>query len=184
MAFGKFYAPNGRVFSVSTVVAGLAIPISTTTAPTVALRNPRNSGVELNLLRFSMGHASGNTVASVVGLQFTNEEDYTVFADSQINPAQYRFGGASPRARASAAGTNTLAAAVVNWGCPMFELDLDTLGTSTSPGNTLFFDFEGLVRLQPGQGCFVAGNAASVTLFAQTLWWEEVPIPELPIQAV
>lgn len=181
MPAGKFYdaASRGKVWSVSTVVAGLAIPVSTTTAPTVAILNPLGSGVMVNLVRFNIGAASGTVAAGVVGLQRTDAANITVFTDTTPKNARYPFGGVGARARASAAGTNTLAAAVVQWECTMFELTADVVATGDVEGNLLSYDFDGLVQLAPGAAMFVAATQATSALFSQTLWWEEISLTDI-----
>mgnify|MGYP001594523384 FL=1 len=185
MVSGKFAeaVSKGRVYSVSTVVAGLAIPISTTTAPTVMLWNPLDSGVMVNLLRYNIAHASGNTTAAVIGLQAIGGNQsgavkgITAFADSPAVNTRLD-GGVPSQIKASAAGTNTILA-VVNWMCTMFVLEADTIATTAGIGGLLSYDFDGLVQVPPGYAVFPAGSAAPATLFSQTLYWEEVPLADL-----
>lgn len=188
MSLGKFAAAAdaGRVFSVSTVVAGLAIPVSTTTAPTVALWNPPGSKVRVNLLRYVIAAVSGTVAAGGIGFQWATanlsglistatKETYSVFSESEIVPAVIGSGAGS-RIKASAAGTNTLTAAIVRFTSPCFTLGKDVVNTDIAGHQTLFYDFEGLVQLYPGVTIFPVGAAATGALFHQTIYWEEIPI--------
>lgn len=185
MLAGKFAeaVAKGRVYSVSTVVAGLAIPISTTTAPTVMLWNPFDSGVMVNLLRYNAAHSSGTVVAGSIGLQAIGgnqsgaSKGITAFAASSAVNARLD-GGVPSQILASAAGTNTILA-VVNWMCTMFQLDADIIGTDKETSTLLSYDFDGLVQVPPGYAVFPAGSAASSAAFSQTLYWQEVPLADL-----
>ena len=183
MPAGKFYeaVARGRVFSVSTVVAGLAIPISTGTAPTVALWNPVHSGVVVNLVRYAIAYVSGTTVAGAVGFQFKGASDtlgatelYSAFAASEISNARIGSGAVS-KIYASAAGTNTLGAAVVAWMPTGLGIDAEIATTANPPVNVTY-DFDGLLQLMPGFTAFPCASAASGALFSQILYWEEVPL--------
>lgn len=186
MAAGKFAdaVAKGRVFSISTVVAGLAIPISTTTAPTVLLWNPQDSGVRFNLVRYVIGWASGASVPSNIGFQsfsvgsqgMTNKTGAAIsaFAASAIKNALIGSGAVS-KAKASAAGTNTIVA-VVDFLATGLNLSTGAATGVNPPGSAAVYDFDGLYQLLPGQACFPCGNAASGALIAQTLYWEEVPL--------
>lgn len=186
----RYYASGaqGRVFSVSNLVsAPVAIPVSTTTAPTLALWNPLGSGVRVVPLRYTIANVSGNTVAGAVGFQgatgaggllnLTAGDVFTRF--DFTTPFAAILGGASqPKARANAGGTITLSAAIVNWVATCFNLELDTLATSTDAGRVLSYDFDGLLQLSPGTAIFPVATAATVTLYMQTLYWEEISLAE------
>src|ERR1700693_2275876 len=64
---GKWYtaAYRGRVFSTGVLIAGVTIPVNTTTAPTFTLYNPLGSGVNLELITLDVGWPAA--AASVVG---------------------------------------------------------------------------------------------------------------------
>lgn len=64
---GKWYtaALNGRVFLGSSLIAGVIIPVNTTTAPTFTLFNPLGSGINVELISLDIGWPAA--AASVVG---------------------------------------------------------------------------------------------------------------------
>ena len=185
---GKYAAQamSGNLHYMSTLVAGLAIPISTTTAPTVMLWNPPGSGVDGVLCRYTAGHASGDAVAGTIGLVSVSNfslnaavagtSAVTVFADNVFGTNLFNAkhtGGQKAKIRNSSQGTNTIIA-----GTWIKALGLDyhaVLSTSVVAGSVFQYDFDGEVVLPQGTAVFVAANAASVALFAQTLSWYEVP---------
>ena|SRR3990167_1307884 len=186
MAAGKFAdaVATGRVFSVSTVVAGVAIPISTTTAPIVMVWNPQDSGVMVNCLRYVVGWSSGTSVPSTVGFQtmavgsngITGQTNAAIggFTPTTIKNALIGSGAAS-KVRASAQATNAIVA-VVNWTPTGIQLSTGAATGVNPPGAPSFYDFDGLCQLLPGTAMFTCGNAASGALMSQVLYWEEVPI--------
>lgn len=186
MAAGKFAdaVAKGRVFSISTIVAGLAIPISTTTTPTVLLWNPLESGVRVNLVRYTIGWGSGATVPGNIGFQafsvgtqgITNKTGAAIsaFAPSAIKNALLGSGAVS-KIKASAAGTNTIVA-VVDFTATGLNLSTGAATGVNPPGSAAVYDFDGLYQLLPGQACFPCANAASGALISQTLYWEEVSL--------
>lgn len=184
---GKFAdaVSQGRVFSVSTVVAGLAIPISTTTAPSVLLWNPEDSGVLVNLLRYSIAYVSGTSVAGAISMQTIAgvsrtavNSQITVFAKSEPLNAIVGAGAAS-HVRASAAGTNTIVA-TTRITSPMFTISALIATTAMNPVSTSY-DFDGLVQLYPSMAVFPVGSAASGALYMQTLYWEEIPLVDVNV---
>ena len=187
MSAGKFAdaVAGGRVFSISTVAAGLAIPVSTATAPSVLLWNPMDSGVRLNLLRYVFANTSDAiSAAGGVGFQTFNVGSSGItgltnaalgaIAASKIENALIGS-GALPKAKASAAGTNAIVAVVAfqTIGVSVYEpTTTAVLGTSVT-----YYDFDGLLQLSPGWACFPCESVnGSGALFQQTLFWEEVPL--------
>ena len=185
MAAGKFAeaVAEGRVFSVSTVVAGLSIPISTTTAPNILLWNPADSGVCLNLLRYTAAYVSGTTVAGAIGFQsmsvgsrgITGQTNAAIGNITQSTITNALIGsGAVSKARASSAQTNAIVA-VVKFHPIGLSLHA-AIATSAISAYLLKYDFDGLYQLLPGTACFPCASAASGALYAQTLYWEEAPM--------
>lgn len=170
---------RGRVFLVSTVVAGLAIPISTTTAPTVLLWNPAGNTKNMVLIRAIFAYVSGTSVASAFGLQnilqagsvAATGAPITVFAAS--TPTNGLVGsGISSSMKVSAAGTNTITAQTT-WFHTMFGESALIATTAMNP-YTAIHDFDGTVIVPPGVAVYPVGSAASGALISQTFIWEEV----------
>lgn len=179
---GEYYelCKRGNLFISSTVVAGLAIPISTSTAPVSALWNPAGSGVNAVLLRFLCAYVSGTTVGGSIGLsrsvgagaEIATGAVFTAFAKTTpINGLMER--GKASKIFSSNAGTNTLTAAGT-WFYTMFE---EYAAVATSAINSGFkdHDFKGALIVTPGVAVYPTGAAASGALLAQTWVWVEVP---------
>ena len=173
---------SGNVFGISTVVAGLAIPISTTTSPIMALWNPAGSGKNAVLLRYTYGYVSGTTVAGAIGFTYQVNAGNTVAtgavytAFNAATPFNALLGGGNVSAmRSSAAATNTLTAASTN--TFLYIGGESALISSTAMnGYTFVYDFEGSIIVPPGVTIYPVGTAASGALIAQSLWWIEVPV--------
>ena len=177
----------GRLFYTSTVVAGLAIPINTTTAPTVMLWNPSGSGVDAVLGKFAASQASGTAAGMVFGLMSVSNTVeagsniatgnlITAFAQDVLGTNVYAGklnSGWRPRVKSSSQGTNTITA-----GAWIKTLGIGvggTITTSSIVSPTLVYDFDGEFALPPGSAVYIASNVASVALFQTSLSWYEVP---------
>ena len=186
---GKYaeQALRGNLFYASTVVAGLAIPISTTTAPTVMLWNPGDSGVDAVLGSYTAGQASGDAVGATIGLvavstlvsagsNIATGNLITAFAQNVFNTNTFNAklnSGNRPKVKSSTQGTNTITAGT--WVRALGMGWNSAILTANSSGNVFVYDFDGQVVLTPGTAVHVAANAASVALFCQTISWYEVP---------
>lgn len=189
---GKYYTQTyrGNVFTVSTVAAGLAIPIVSTTAPTVALWNPTGSGKNAVLVRASFSNTlNATTVQGSVLLmaQFNAGNTvatgavYTAFNQSALGTNLFNGnlgGGNVSVMRSSANGTNTLTAASVLVIANMGQMNPTTIAGAVATGAqpALVYDFDGTVIVPPGVTVYYAGSSASSALFTQSLMWAEIPV--------
>src|SRR3990167_6559917 len=172
-------AKAGNVFIQSTVVAGVAVPISTTTAPIVALWNPSDSNKLAVLLRFIASYVSGTTVGGSLGLSYTVGVGSAVAtaavfsAFNKVAPINGLIGrGAASLMNSSSAATNTLNAAGT-WFYTMFQEYAAVAASAITPA-ALDHEFKGGVIVPPGVEVHVVGSAASGALLAQTLIWKEI----------
>ena len=190
---GKYYTQTyrGNCFMVTTVAAGLAHPIVSTTAPVVALWNPSGSGKNAVLLRYTSASTlnatcvqgsvflmaqfnAGNTVATGAV--------YTAFNRSVLGTNLFNCNLGSGNVsvmNASANGTNTLTAASVLIVAVMGQnLPTTAAGAVAAPTSIpgIVYDFDGTVIVPPGVTVYVAASSASTALSTQSLSWEEVPI--------
>lgn len=180
---GRYYerASRGHVFLLSTVVAGLAVPISTTTAPTVLLWNPTSSGKNLVLIRCTMAYVSGTSVAAAIGLSYITSAGSTLATGANISalaastPTNALIGsGLTSVMRVSAAGTNTILA-TTNWFYTMFGESALIATTAMNPYG-VSHDFEGLVVIPQGVAVYPNASAATGALLSQTFIWEEIEV--------
>ena len=187
---GRYYetTKNGRLFIASTTPLGLAIPIYTGTAPRVAIFNPPDSGVNVNLLSISAQRASGTTVEFAAGLfmapgiaGIATGSFLTAFPGA-INVARdvVRNGilgrGEAPKALYAISGTVTATAWAA--GDHFYSLfhSYAGIGTSTGDGTPWTHDFDGKVSIPPGTLVGLAASVASVALYMTTIVAEEVDI--------
>lgn len=184
---GKYFtqASRGNMFFISTIAAGLAVPISSTTAPTVALWNPAGSGKNAALVRYTAAYVSGTSVATAIGLAFSPNAGntvatgavFTAFNRSALNTNLFNclLGAGNVTAmNASANGTNTLTVAGTYLLTMLGESAL--IATTAMNPYLAFYDFDGSLIVPPGVAVYVVGTAASGALLAQSLVWEEAPI--------
>lgn len=185
---GRYYetAKNGRLFYQTTTPLGLAIPIYTGTAPRVAIWNPPDSGVDVNLVSISAQRASGTTVEFAAGLfaafgvQAVATGAFLTAFPGALNVAKTKplnaiyQGGEESRVLSTASGTVTATAWAA--GDHVYSLfhSYAAIGTSTADGTPWTHDFDGKVLLPPGTLCALAASVASVALYATTLMWEEI----------
>lgn len=179
---GKYYtmARRGKVYNFSTLVAGVAFPISTTVTPVFGLWNPAGSGVLMVPLMYSCSYVSGTAVMTGVGIaQLANTGNSVAtaapissFTDQAPVGAMLNLGA---RGVVRGCSTATLTAA----GAWYQSLGMNTFtGAATVPVNTTTFstyDFQGSLLIPPGNLIYTVGNAASVALYQQTLYFAELP---------
>ena len=172
-------AKAGSIFIQSTVVAGVAIPISTTTAPIIALWNPSDSGKLAVLLRFIVGYVSGTSVAGALGLSYSTGIGSAVgtaapfSAFNKVTPINGLVGrGAASRMNSSSAATNTMTTAGT-WFYTMLGESALIATTAMNPYSAEH-DFKGGLIVPPGVEVHVTGSAASGALLTQTLIWKEI----------
>ncbi len=177
---GKYYtqAYRGKVFHGATAIAGAAIGISTTTAPTFILWNPLGSGVNVVPIKFRAGFASGTGICGQIGyMSLLNagaaplSAVITAFTDVVVQCGLLGAGG--PKAKCGSAATIVTASASFlrpsgfSQGAPI---------TSTATTFNFVDDFDGEVILSPGSALYPAGNTATAEVFAQGFSWVEVPV--------
>ena len=182
---GKYYtlARDGRVFVGSTAVAGVTVPVATTTSPTFGIWNPAGSGVNAVLIKASMGYISGTTIAdalcyaSSVGVGSVLGTPVSAFVST--TPLNGLVGaGRTSQVKFSAAGTNTLSAAaagvIYRWsgishGAP--------IATTAAFVPVLTEEFDGTFIIPPGVFVFPAAALTSEAGTYGISWiWAEVPV--------
>lgn len=186
---GKYWkqANNGYVFFVSTIAAGLAVPISNSTSltPTVALWNPASSGRNCALIRYTAAYVSGTSVATPIALGYvasagdaiSTAGPFSAFNQSVLGTNLFNGqlgSGNVTKMRSSANGTNTLTAAPV-YLMTMFGESALVATTAMNPYG-VSYEFDGSVIVPPGVAVTLLATAATSALLAQTLWWEEIPL--------
>lgn len=181
---GKYYqwAYNGQLFIGSTPIAGVAIPISSTTAPTPCLWNPLGSGVNAVLVAYYVGYTGGTGVVGGLGYYVLTGAGsvigtgapFTAFAATTPSNALVGFGNSS-KVKWSSTGTCTLTTAgTLLRGFGVGQSAPVAAGTSIWG---LYVDtFDGTIIIPPGVAFYPAATAASGDTFVQSLIWYEAPI--------
>lgn len=180
---GKWYSQNyrGQVYHGSTPAAGVAVPISTTTAPVFTLWNPAGSGKNFELIKLDVGTVTLGTrvVSDFVLMQKTGCGStiatggvITAFAATPNSVFSGIVGAASQSvASFSSAGTVTLATAATIFKNLPFSHDLASGGSLP----VMTYDFDGTVIIPPGVAVHIASNgAATGSTYGITLSWAEV----------
>ena len=189
-ALGKYteQALAGDMYFASTVVAGLSIPINTTTTPNIMLWNPAGSGVDAILARYAASQVSGTTAGGQIGLMTVSTVPLlsaiasgsliTAFTDDVYGTNKFcaRF-NASNKSRVRS--VSTAAGATITAGTWIKSLGMQYGAIITTSavhtGSNFSYDFDGEMVLSPGTSVYVASSIASSALFQQTISWYEVP---------
>ncbi len=175
-------ALNGKVFQATTLVAGTTIPVQTSNlVSTFTIWNPLGSGVNVELIRYTVAWTTTTEVVSPIALWIqtsvgnSNTVPGTLTALS-VRPALW--GGASVNPIASNAAGMYSAATLVNtmatnmWQGPILAGPGATSSVNNAPIN---YDFAGTTLLGPGTLATTAGFAAQSAATGQTLMWAEWP---------
>lgn len=175
---------QGQIFTGNAAAAGVTLPIYSNTAQVFGIWNPPNSGVLAELISLRMTYVSGTGAAGgyVLGLL----EDVPALAGT-ASPISAFTKGVPRRGRlGSQTGGNkvffTPSAATVTTGLMVIgrNLGINQLVTTAAEDEQVAFrtgeDFDGDLCLEPGNALFLAGNIATVCVWAPSLTWREVPI--------
>ena len=158
------------------------VPISSTTAPSLTLWNPANSGVNCVLVRYLAGLAGTPDVATDIVLMMAKSAGanigtgaaFTAFTNVVASNCLINYGKS---ARALVATTSTITAAAFTL---FTSLGLSQLTTTAAQLNVPWFMgdiwFRGTIILTPGTAVFDAGTAATNANHRRNLYWYEVPV--------
>lgn len=175
---GQHYtsARNGRVQWVTTATAGTTIPVQAASlVSTFTLWNPLGSGVNVELITYSLAFEAATTVVSEISLYFQVNVGTTVAVPGTLTALTIRNGllggGLASQCTAYSAATLTGAATLLLKGPTLMGA---TAVTSTQIGAR--YDFLGTILVPPGTIVTTAGNAAQASAASQTLIWSEYPV--------
>jgi hypothetical protein len=182
---GKAYegVARGFTFIGSTAMAGVAIPISSTTSPTFGLWNPTGSGKNAVLIRFQIGWVGTTGAAGNIGFAYAGSAGNTIAtggvisAFNQGTALNANLGGGSVSVmKFTPAGTNTLTTA----GTFLQTCGLSQLTTSGSATSVCMWtasqDYDGSIIVPPGVFLYVVATNPLLSLFTLSLTWEETPV--------
>lgn len=172
-------AVRGKIFIATSLVAGNAIPINTTTAPTHFLWNPVDSGVYIVPIAYRYGFASGTGICGAVGYNQLlgaggaqgTATTAVVTAITDITPKPALVGG-SATSRARFATTATIVTATATFLCSS-GISQGAPITSTA---TMYYGvdvLDGMVVLAPGTALYPVANTAIAEVTQTTCIYAE-----------
>jgi len=168
---GKWYtaAVRGKVFIGSALIAGVILPVNTTTAPTFTLYNPIGSGVNLELISLDIGWpaAAASVIGTILGSLSTQTPSAVTAGGVTIAvPVGVGAGGAAQAKLYTAATIVAITSHI-----PLLNV------TSTADVMTAsHYDFDGRVVLAPGGLITLTSTPAQTAVALPSLSWAEFPL--------
>jgi hypothetical protein len=176
-----------KTFIGSTTYAGVAIPAYNATAQVFGLWNPEGSGVNIILLKLTLGIATAGTEAvAALGLSALYNTGGAIAtgapisAFTQTSSLPGLIGDGAGQA-APSKGRFTLSATIT---APTFVYGIalaETAGSATTTAAPLAVqwaehDFDGIVGVAPGTYIGLGGSVAPGSTYQGSLSWLEVPV--------
>lgn len=163
---------EGKVFSATTAVSGVAPGTAIGTTGAFTLQNPAGSGVNLVILEALMGYVSGTLGAGVVNY-LVNDSTKAAASGTAIVPVNALIGGAPASARAYT--TSTIVSPTLLK--PFCSLQASLASTAVAPW-MVKDRVDGSIIVPPGASVTLHATAAAgsspLVIFGMT--WEEVGI--------
>lgn len=166
---GKWYtaALNNRVFIGSALIAGVTIPVNTTTAPTFTLFNPLGSGVNVELICLDIGWpaAAASVVATILG-SVSTQTPTSVTAGGVTVPVPIGGGGTAQAKLYTAATIVAITSHI-----PLVQV--------TSVADAMVashYEFDGRVVLAPGGLITLTSTPVQTGVSLPSFAWAEWPI--------
>lgn len=164
-------------------VAPSAIPINSTTSPTMILWNRASSMYNIVLVRYlaGLGAIASDATTSlqmatipVAGDSLATAAPISAFTDGVIQNALVGGGNVSAGVRFGSAATLTAASTTFH-GLGMSGL----INTIVASQKWIFtYDFDDMLVLRPGTAAFDVGIAATGSTWGRTLVWYQVPVSQ------
>jgi len=182
---GRFYetASRGNVYVGSSASTGIALIAPATGGGHPTLWNPSGSGVNLSVLRVTLGYVSGNNAPTTIEWASTLNTGPTIVAVTgpiitftAVNPTSGVLGGNIQNKGSWAPTVNTFVAAPVFYRTSGLSLFTGVAATAVAPFQ-LEARYEGDHIIGPGTAASLCTQAATTTsLFQVTVVWEEIPV--------
>jgi len=168
---------RGKVFHGYSVTS-TTIPITSTTAPTFMLWNPRSSNINLVLIEYAVGWAAKTNVEGNIQLGVLVDLPATIFAGGPITAftagpvinGMIGYGDIS-KAKFGISATITAATRFYPLGMNIMVMD----AAKATPVD-LKYKFNGALVLSPGTAVFSCASAATVATYNERISWYEYPI--------
>jgi len=163
---GKWYtaAYRGRVFCAPTLIAGVTIPVNTTTAATYIIWNPVGSGVNLEMISLNVASLAAGTVGSLLASVATQ----TPTSPTLLTPISVPVGaGGTAQGKVATAATIT----AVTTHIPLQQVQTTT-GGSAMPN----YRFDGELVVAPGGMINLVSNPVQTAVAIPCWFWAEWPV--------
>jgi hypothetical protein len=181
MSYFQQLALNGQCYFGTGPVAGIAIPIQSTTTCRFCLWNPQGSGVNLvlNKLQITKVDAADPGVGGYLlgllpnaGASPATGSPVATFTDVAVRSAKFNDGQPAPRARFASASTGTTITAATTI---FYALGISREVVTDTVGPVIHvFDFNGSLVLAPGAFMHLCGIAADTQVTMSSISWAEV----------
>lgn len=166
---GKWYnaAYANRLFVGSALIAGVTIPVNTTTAPTFTLFNPAGSNVNLELVTLDVGWpAAATTVVATLLASLSTQTPTSVTSGGVTLPMPMGAGG-NALAKLYTAATITAITSHI----PLLQI------TSTADAMVAsHYEFDGRVVIAPGSLVSITSTPVQTGVAIPSICWAEWPV--------
>ena len=165
---------RSNMFAVSTAVAGVAPGTALSTTPPLALLNPLNSGVDLVILKTSVGYISGTLGAGSIVYAYYTPQATLPTSGAELTPICTKIGQIKGAGRAYQGSTITGTPLILR---PAFNMGA-ALATTALGISTCQDLVEGEIIVPPATVFVMQGVAAAGTspLVLLSIVWEEMNI--------
>lgn len=164
-------------------VAPSAIPINSTTSPTMILWNRSSSNFNIVLVRYLVGlgaiASDATTSLQMATIPVAGDNLATaapISALTAVTPQNALVGGGAAPTGVLFGSAATLTAASTTF----HSMGMSGLINTTVSAQKWFFqyDFDDMLILRPGTACFDVGIAATGSTWGRTLVWYQVPVSQ------
>lgn len=174
---------NGNVFVGTTAAAGVVIPATNATAITYAIWNPLGSNRNIVPLYTNIGFVSTTAAPSNLGLSYQTgmgaqvATGAPVTAATLVAPVNTMLSAGNSSVAKFAPATLTLATAATYLMTFGMSQTTTTGATTSSPGWTFSYAYQGQIIVPPGVGIFVtSANTSELSVVDISCVWAETPL--------
>lgn len=133
----------GALFSAGTAVAGVTLPVSTTTTATFCFYNPQSSGVWMELVEVACNLISATGVINAIGLGVASGQSTPTTTSVASSIGSNRIGGTAPAGTVYTSAGITATTRFIWSGMGMSV-------TNSTNFNNFFWAIDGKIALPPG----------------------------------
>jgi len=170
-----YYEPSrlGRIFTASNAVAGVAPGTALSTTPPICIWNPLGSGINLSILKASLGYVSGTLGAGSIVFAYNPGQTIAPTTGTELIPVNNLIGQARGTGRAFTGSTIGAAGLIIRPFCFLGAALATTVNFPASVTELV----DGEFTVGPGM-CFIMQGvtaAGSTPLVIFGISWQEIP---------